>query len=242
MAEPVRLGRLRSRRGASLSGAGEDLDLARACARGDETAWETFERRYFGFVRAFAARLLPGAAAADLADQVIADLWQRGKIARFEGRSSLKTWLAAVVAHAASNAAEKDRRLVPLEGREPDLAPAAPGEGTDRPDRERLVALLADATSRLPAEDRLLLLLYYDQGLTLEEMGPLTHRSKAVLSRRLKRVVGWLRIELDRRARESFGASARELAGDLEEPELDLSTLFAQRVGPRTVEEKGERA
>ena len=219
-----------------------DLALARACAGGDETAWEEFGRSYFGFIRAFAARVLSGAAAADLADQVIADLWQRGKIARFEGRSTLKTWLAAVVAHAATNAAARERRLVPLEERETDRIADAGARG-DRLGRERLVALLADATARLPAPDRLLLLLYYDQGLTLEEMGPLLRRSKAALSRRLRRVVRALRDILEARAKERFGVSARELAPDLESLEIDLASLLAaQQADPSAVQAEGERA
>jgi DNA-directed RNA polymerase specialized sigma24 family protein len=157
--EPVGLGRVRPRRRTGLkTQAWSDLALARACARRG-SAWEEFERRHFAFIRAFASRLLPGAAGADLADQVIADLWQRGKIARFEGRSNLKTWLGAVVAHAASNVAQARRRMVPLHGagQEERIASGRrpePAHG-DRLGRERLAALLAEATARLDAPDRL---------------------------------------------------------------------------------------
>lgn len=218
-----------------------DLELARECARGEEAAWEEFGRRYFAFIRVFAQRMLPGAAGADLAGQVIADLWQRGKIARFEGRSTLKTWLAAVVAHAASNAAHRERRLVPLESvASRDAASGPPDDGAGH---ERLASLLAEATARLEAPDRLLLLLHYDQGLTLEEMGPLLHRSKAPLSRRLKRIAASLRAELEGLSRERYRSSARELAGDLGSLEIDLASLLAtqQNAGP-AVKEKGEGA
>lgn len=218
-----------------------DLVLARACAGGDEAAWEELGRTHFGFIRAIAARLLPGAAAADVADEVIGDLWQRGKIARFEGRSTLKTWLAAVVAHAAANARERDRRHVPLEPREE--RSTNPLAEIDPAGRSRLAGLLAEAVARLPAEDRLLLLLYYEQRLTLEEIGPLMRRSKAALSRRRKRIVGVLRRDLETRAAERFGASARDLADDLGSVELDLARLLgAQQDRLRVVEEKGGRA
>lgn len=218
-----------------------DLELARACARGEEGSWEEFERRYFGVIRAFAARALPGAAGADLAGEVIADLWQRGKIGRFEGRSSLKTWLAAVVGHAAANASKRERRWTPLEEREPPVAPRR--EAESETGRTRLGALLAEAAARLPPVDRLLVLLYYDRGLTLEEAGLILRRSKAVLSRRLTRVTGQLRNELEARSRERFGISARDLAGPLEAPEIDLASLFGpQQSGSRAVFEKGDRA
>src|SRR5207244_7955291 len=43
------------------------------------------------------------------AAELIADLWQHRKIERYEGRSSLRTWLATVVAHAAVNAGKAAR-------------------------------------------------------------------------------------------------------------------------------------
>ncbi len=222
-------------------GAAADLELARACARGEESAWEEFGRRFFEVIRAFAARTLSGAAAGDLAAEVIADLWQRGKIARFEGRSTLKTWLAAVVAHAASNAASRQRRWAPLES-------SGELEDRDRPaddhvGRHRFSGLLVEAMAHLEAPDRLLLLLYYDQGLTFDEMGPVMRRSKAVLSRRLKRVTASLRADLEARSRDRYGVPARELAGTLEAREIDLAALLAPQQSNETgVLEKGERA
>jgi RNA polymerase sigma-70 factor (ECF subfamily) len=222
-------------------GAAADLELARACSRGEEAAWEEFGRRYFDVIRAFATRALRGAAGGDLAAEVIADLWQRGKIARFEGRSTLKTWLAAVVAHAASNAASRQRRWVSLETSAAPEALERPAE--DRVGRDRLAELLADATARLEPPDRLLLQLYYDQGLTLEEMGRVVRRSKAVLSRRLKRVTAALRADLEARSRDRYGVPSRELAGGLEAGEIDLGALLApQQSSENGVLEKGERA
>ena len=103
---------------------------------------------------------------------MIADLWQRGKIARYEGRSSLKTWLGTVVSHAAINAAKAARTREPRE--EPAIHPALDPEPAIE-DTERsgaLARLLAESIARQPAHDRLLILLYYEQGLTLDEIGP----------------------------------------------------------------------
>lgn len=123
------------------------------------------------------------------------------------------------------------------------MFPAAEPRETVPPGRQRLAELLAEAMTPLPPRDRLLLLFYYEQGLTLDKIGPLMRRSKAALSRHLKRVVAGLRRELDARAGERFGASARDLAGDLESVELDLGALLAtQQDRLSAVEEKGERA
>src|SRR5215510_15611907 len=103
---------------------GGDLYLATACAQhspgmmnGDSTpseqasmAWRTLEKTYKGFicdlVRFFYSTSF---AAQDLADSVLADLFLpdrfgRSRIASYDGRSSLATWLRVVVCNRAINA------------------------------------------------------------------------------------------------------------------------------------------
>src|SRR5438034_7924939 len=62
----------------------DDLYLATACAAHDEDAWAEFITRYRDFIHRFARRVLKEPASTDLADEVIADLWERQKIARYE--------------------------------------------------------------------------------------------------------------------------------------------------------------
>src|SRR5262249_2056607 len=88
----------------------EDLALAQACGCGRETAWEHFVETYRPYLRASAAAILrvsSGAAEArELADSLFAELYgladgktgERSLFRYFHGRSSLKTWLRAVVA------------------------------------------------------------------------------------------------------------------------------------------------
>src|SRR5262249_11247762 len=92
-----------------------DLALACACAEGSEAAWEDFFAQYRGYLRAASAAILrcapPDPSAMELADSLFTDLYglsgsQSGqKVAGssslfryFHGRSSLKTWLRAVLA------------------------------------------------------------------------------------------------------------------------------------------------
>jgi RNA polymerase sigma-70 factor, ECF subfamily len=217
----------------------DDLYLATACSRGEEAAWEECATRHFGFMRDFARRYLREPAASDLADQVIADLWQRGKIARFDGRSTLRTWLGAVVAHAALNALKTSRRAVSLESEEfeswrrrqrQDVTPGAGDEETG----DLLRRLVGEALRSMPAEDKLLMLLHYEQGLTLDQIGVVLGGSKSTLSRRLKRTCAALRAAVDALARERFGGSADSLrAGvDLGRLELDLASLVATHARP----------
>jgi RNA polymerase sigma-70 factor (ECF subfamily) len=198
----------------------EDLDLARACATGDEAGWREMERRHFPFIRAFTRRFgLPDHVAEEVALQVIGDLWRRETIARFEGRSALRTWLGALVTNAALTART---RLRAREERERGASPSRAVEaGT--PETAELEAALGEATTAalraLDPHPRLLVLLHYEQELTLEEIGRMEGVSKATMSRRLETIRTGLRGEIDRRLA-ARGVTWRELR-----PEVDLARL-----------------
>ncbi|HTO87967.1 MAG TPA: sigma-70 family RNA polymerase sigma factor [Thermoanaerobaculia bacterium] len=204
----------------------DDLYLAAACAAGEEAAWEELSRRHFPFIRDFAMRCTRrDPPASDVAERVIADLWQRAKIRQFGGRSSLRTWLGTLVAHAASNALAAMRRDRPLEDAgEPSRAP----DGEDR-DLSALARATAAALQALDADARLLLLLYYEQSLTLEQISPMLGVSKATLSRRLAEVRSRLRQEIATREKEETGADASTTGGpvDFGRVDFDLSALLA---------------
>jgi len=212
----------------------DDLYLATACASADERAWAEFGSRYFDFIRGFARRTLREPRASDVADQVIADLWQRGTIAKFEGRSSLKTWLGAVVAHAAINAAKQERTIATPERALEQITSSDHRRGVEPTVGEdaggRLAEWVSEAIRALPSDDQLLILLYYEQGLTLAEMSAILHLSKAALSRRLDRTRRDLRRHVETSARRSTGASAEDAreSVDLARVELDLSAVFSE--------------
>src|SRR5271165_7626977 len=88
----------------------EDLALAAACMENCEPAWEHFVREYRGYLRAAASAVLRCSSASpeacELADSLYAELYgladgarrERSLFRYFHGRSSLKTWLRAVLA------------------------------------------------------------------------------------------------------------------------------------------------
>ena len=177
----------------------DDLYLAAACAEGDENAWRELEAKHFAFIRDFAARVLTRGSAEDVAAQVIADLWQRKKIAQFEGRSTLRTWLGTVVTRAALNAAAKlgeESRRRELDISQDIGSPQRGAEPAVTEDARLLARLIGRAIEELADEDKLLLYLYYEQGLTLEQIEPTLRTSKATLSRRLKRIREQVRVGL----------------------------------------------
>lgn len=216
----------------------DDLELAKACCRGDEDAWREFRERYFTYIRDFAKRFVHERAAADVADQVIADLWQRSRLAQFDGRSTLKTWLGAVVAHAAINAAKVERRtttLTPRTWERASITTAAPPDD----DSGRAFALLVErAIGELEPEGKLLLLLYYEQGLTLDEMVNVVGGSKATLSRRLAGLRSALRDAIDANARRELHVDADALRERLDFARLEFD--LAAALGGGRMEGKGD--
>ena len=203
----------------------DDLYLAAACGQGDADAWRECRERYFTYIRDFARRFVHEQAAADVADQVIADLWQRERLAQYDGRSTLKTWLGAVVAHAAINAGKRESRMTPLDPGTMEARSPAIGGAEDEAAHRLFAGLVTRAVEELDPDAKVLLLLYYEQGLTLDEMVNVLGTSKATLSRRLDRLRRGLRAAIEASARQELrvdSAALREqfdfarLAFDLE--------------------------
>jgi RNA polymerase sigma-70 factor (ECF subfamily) len=198
----------------------DDLELARQCAAGDEKAWERFVRQYRPLLYRAADALEPGGGARELADSLYADLFgleerdgQRRSLFRyFHGRSSLATWLRAVLAQRYVDHFRARRRLEPLP--EDGSAPQRPADATRKPmqgaapdpDRPRYLALMRQALARalahLSARDRLRLGCYYVQRLTLAETGRLLEEHEATASRQLERTRRLLRADLENRLRD----------------------------------------
>ena len=223
-----------------------DLELARRCAAGEEQAWEQFVLEYRPILYRAADALDRSGGARDLADSLYADLYglpeggrDRQSLFRyFQGRSSLATWLRAVLSQRYIDRLRAQKRLEPLPG--DDAPPKSAGREGDPedPDRSRHAALLREALARaiglLDSRDRLRLGCYYVQELTLAETGRLLKEHEATVSRQLAKTRRVLREGLERQLREEQRlsepqireclASASEDAG-----ELDLAELLGRK-------------
>lgn len=204
-----------------------DLELARRCAAGDEQAWERFILEYRPVLYRAADALDPTGSARELADSLYADLYgipkddgqRKSLFSYFQGRSSLATWLRAVLAQRYVDRIRAQRRLVSLpdEEHQPE-GPAEAGPYQSRggvhqssdpapdPDRARHLQLLQDALggaiAGLDARDRLRLSCYYAQSLTLAETGRLLQEHEATVSRQLARTRKVIREQVERRLRD----------------------------------------
>jgi RNA polymerase sigma factor (sigma-70 family) len=228
---------------------GGDLELARRCAAGDEQAWERLILEYRPLLYRSADALDPSGGARDLADALYADLYgmkesdgeRRSLFRYFQGRSSLATWLRAVLAQRYVDRLRAQRRFEPLPDEEqaPRRATEAGGrlqarEAPPDPHRPRYLALmqraLAAAVSRLDARDRLRLGCYYVQELTLAETGRLLEEHEATVSRQLARTRRAIRVDVERQLREDGGLTDAELAQCFETASADTGPLDLKKM------------
>jgi RNA polymerase sigma-70 factor (ECF subfamily) len=196
----------------------EDLELARLCADGDETAWERFVREYRPLLYRAADALDRTQGAREIADSLYADLYgiktsdgHRQSLFRYyQGRSSLATWLRAVLAQRYIDRVRLLRKM------EPPAEDAAVHTDEPDPERARYVELVRRALRRavdgLEARDRLRLGCYYVQELTLAETGRLLNESEATSSRRLARSRAALRQDIEQQLREEAGLNDTQIA------------------------------
>jgi RNA polymerase sigma-70 factor len=212
----------------------EDLALATACAEGGEAAWEHFFTQYRAYLRTAAAAIIRSgsAEASDLADSLFSELYglaggqgsERSLFRYFHGRSSLKTWLRAVLARRHIDAIRAGRRFEELgedetgQGR-PKMFIGPPIEPSD-PHRERYVRsftrALEQALEGLPPQERERLRLYYAEEKTLAEIGRLLGEHESSVSRHLDHARRDLRQAVENLLRHG----TREANGSAVEPGL----------------------
>ena len=224
----------------------EDLALACACAMGHGAAWDRFMGEQRPILYRAADALDPSGGAREIADALYAELYgvrstsdDRSSLFRyFHGRSSLGTWLRAILAQRYVDRLRERRRTVPL----PEDAAELPAVerrhdgGEDNALSGLIARALAAAIGRLDPADRLRLRAYHEQRLTLAEIGRITGEHEATVSRRLARVRKALRDDVERQMREEHRLGEPEVREALramieDAGQLDLSTLFSEPRG-----------
>ncbi len=168
--------------------ANQDADaelLERLCA-GDEQAFATLVRRHHGAMLRLATSFVPNDA---VAEEVVQETWLavlRG-IGRFEGRSSVRTWLFRILVNRARTAGARERRSVAV-GDVEDVGPAVdasrfdgtghwlspPEHWVEDADERLFAAKLADlvrsAIESLPDRQRQVVTLRDIEGLSSGEV------------------------------------------------------------------------
>lgn len=183
-----------------------DLYLGFACARGSEAAWERLTVMYGAYIRTLAAFVTLGSnTASEVADNVLVDLFLPGplgqsRIASYEGRSSLATWLRVVVSHHAANERQRFRNNMGSMNI-PDIADESAPSRMDASLRaSRYGRIIGDSLRYsckcLTNRERLILLLRYEEELNLGQIARLLGVHQSTITRQLERACKRLREEV----------------------------------------------
>jgi RNA polymerase sigma-70 factor (ECF subfamily) len=166
----------------------EDAALVEALRRGDEQAFATLIDRYHASLLWLAMSYV---ATKEQAEDVVQETWLGvlNGIDRFEGRSSLKTWIFRILVNRAKTKGVRERRSVPFSSlesdgdeREPAVDPSrfqegawsAPPESWEGIPEDRLLSgetrtVVEDAIARLPDMQRAVITLRDVRGFTAQE-------------------------------------------------------------------------
>ena len=170
-----------------------DAELVAALRAGDEETYRILVREWYPSLLRVAQIFVPSRA---IAEEVVGDTWLRvlGALDRFEGRSSLKTWVFRILVNTAKTRAQREGRVIPFSSlQDPARVPEAsvdaerflpddhehhPGAWASPPrdlPEERLLASetrahIAQAIDALPASQRAVIMLRDVQGWSSDEV------------------------------------------------------------------------
>jgi RNA polymerase sigma-70 factor (ECF subfamily) len=175
-----------------------DMDLLRAAARGDASAFHTLVDRHAGYLyrlASYVSRRSPDAE--DIVQETLVGAFTGMK--RFDGRSSVKTWLTRILMQQASRAWRRSKRRMAFDieaaaNSESDDAALSVQSGSTAVDKKIDVAAVLEA---LNPEHREVLVLREMQGMSYAEIAEVLaipvgtvesriHRARAEVRRRLQ--------------------------------------------------------
>ncbi len=230
----------------------DDLCLIIACEQNDPSAWEDLVSKYDSTVKSAARKFSSNTEdSEDLAGSIWAELYGlkekdgkvKGKLSYYSGRGSLAGWLRAVVSQLAIDEFRKQSKFVQIEeAREfENLANESaesdrnslithsdnPEEVLNRAEANRDVTeAFRQAMTKLGAEDRLILKLYYFDDLKLKDIGASFGFHEATASRKLVRLHGDLRKSVEKILAERHGWKENEVKHHLAETASKLDISF----------------
>ncbi len=213
-----------------------DLVLARACANGNERAWERFVALYRQtLLRAAIAITGSETLGSELADQLYAELYglterdgkRRCPLESYRGRGSLIGWLRTTLAQRFVDHHRRSHREQALEEFDTPAMDPVPTAAAD--EIWVLGKAIEEALGRQEAEERFLLAAYYLDGRTLLEIAKVLGVHEATISRRLRRVTDGLRKQVLRNLQDtglSRRAAEEALGADPRDLDLNLKKLL----------------
>jgi RNA polymerase sigma-70 factor (ECF subfamily) len=232
----------------------DELCLIVACEQGDENAWEELVANYDSTVKSAARKIAANSEdAEDLASSIWAELYglrqdesgnRKTKLAYYSGRGSLGGWLRAIISQMAVDRFRKESRLVQIEetrefenlaeessnisNNEHIVSHAENPEEifSERQSSNDVSEALSTAIASLEAEDRLILKMYYFDGLKLKDIAAVFGYHEATASRKLVRVQNEIRKSVERSLKAHHGWSDGEVKKYLADTAAGLGISF----------------
>jgi len=224
-----------------------DLALACACAEGSQHAWEDFVAGFRFYLRTASAAILRCSAsdpsAIELSDSLFTDLYglsDRGGsslLRYFHGRSSLKTWLRAVLAQRHIDQIRAGKKFESLDDQPADGEPRRvpepatvelPADPRREQYQQRFREALTVALASIDPRDRTRLKLYYAEQRTLAEIGRAIGEHESSVSRNLERVRKELRSTVEGLLRAGTAAANGSCAAQgLDDAQVALCIQYA---------------
>jgi RNA polymerase sigma-70 factor (ECF subfamily) len=145
-----------------------ETELVTLAQHGDRNAFGELVQRHARGVMGVAYRMCgESQLAEDAAQETFIRAWLN--ISSFHPQTSLRNWLYRIAVNAVTDILRKDRRLVPQDAAELDLADPRPGPES-RLARDERSALVARAVLSLPEASRAVLVLKEYEGLSYQEV------------------------------------------------------------------------
>lgn len=236
----------------------DDLFLIIACERGDESAWGDLVVNFDSTVKSAAWNFCKNREdAEDLAGSIWAELHGlkqdadgkvKGKLSYYSGKGSLAGWLRAVTNQLAIDEYRKMKRIVQIEEDRvfENLAQdsserkeyQAVVSATENPEQiygeteaqKDIMRALLQAIEDLKDEERLVMKMYYYDGLKLQEIADTFGYHEATASRKITRVQTKLRRSVEKLLGDQHGWSeaevSRHLTDSAEKLGISIEKLF----------------
>lgn len=225
-----------------------DLYLACGCVHKQDRAWAAFDahyRKFIGDLVRFCYR--HGTDSEEVADSVFVSLFfndrsGRQRIASYDGRSSLATWLRVIVTNRAIN--DRNERRLSTDDEVVDVADSRAQTNVEfslRADRYSRVFghALAQALRDISERERLMLLWRYEQNLPLGEIAQLMGIHQSNVTRQLLRVQANIRSSVIRSLSSHFqmtpSAIDECLTEVVENPQLSIPLMNIIKNGAKRV-------